>query len=173
MEFLVEFEITVPDGTPPAEVTDRVHAEASTATSAVDSEAVNSGANGSFIYRSVSPRKLVEAKLVEAHGDSESFRIEASRGTGTDVIRLIGELDIAYVDAVQEAVTRAAAPTVVLELSALRFIDAEGLSALVVAQSKINGEGRVCVLRGAKGIVLRMFEITKLDDLLEDCRELR
>jgi ABC-type transporter Mla MlaB component len=56
----------------------------------------------------------------------------------------------------------------ILDLSGLTFIDASGLQAIVNAKQHIEAEGNKFRVRGAVGIVRRIFDVTSLSPWLED-----
>ena len=91
-------------------------------------------------------------------------------GTAVDgplcIIRLAGELDLAGVEELVDVLASATGAVVVVDLSELSFIDACGVSALLVARWRVLAEGRECLLRGAKNFVQRVFEILGVDELL-------
>jgi len=86
----------------------------------------------------------------------------------TYIVWLWGELDVATADEFEQALVEAGGSQVVIDLGALTFIDARGLSALLSARRRIIGAGHGFALRGASGLVRRVFEITDLESLLDD-----
>lgn len=109
----------------------------------------------------------IECRLRE-DDPPEPFGIDVETVGDTHVARLTGELDVAYAPTVEATLTRVAGSTVVVDLSDLRFIDAGGISALVSARKQISKDGHGFRVRGARGIVRRVFEIVDLGHLLED-----
>lgn len=95
------------------------------------------------------------------------FSITISSHPGSDVVSLRGELDLVGAGGLRACLARLHAPTVVVEVSRLSFIDAAGISALVLAYTRATHEGRSLVLRGAEGIVLQVLELTGLSYLLD------
>ena len=63
-----------------------------------------------------------------------------------DVIELHGEVDFASADEVREALCATGAPTVVVELGAVDFIDSAGLRALDAANRELRAAGRTLAL---------------------------
>jgi anti-anti-sigma factor len=55
--------------------------------------------------------------------------------------------------------------TIVIELASLDFIDSAGLGMLLIAREEATKKSQTLVLRGAKGQVSRMFDLTKFDTL--------
>jgi anti-sigma B factor antagonist len=102
------------------------------------------------------------------------FAVE--RRTEGDVVRLIltGELDLAVVPQFEAEMQDAesASPRVLLiDLSALEFVDSSGLRSLVLADERAHEQGRRLAIVPGPPMVHRVFEITKLDrrlDFVED-----
>jgi anti-anti-sigma factor len=89
-----------------------------------------------------------------------------------DVIRLVvrGELDRNNAWALSEAVIRsrdARASRLVLDLSAVEFIDAGGLRALREAARLARRQRRRLVLDGPSANVVRLLRVTRLDEAFE------
>lgn len=80
------------------------------------------------------------------------------------IIYIGGDLDLAYRDQVTDALAALTAPLVIVDLSHLVFIDASGLSALLIARRRLAGRGSRLQLRGAHGLVRRVFAIAGLVD---------
>lgn len=98
------------------------------------------------------------------------FRVSLASSDGAQVVRLSGELDLAYRDELEAALASAVSggTDVVVDASHLMFIDAASLSALVAARERATSSGRRLVVRGAQGIVRRVFGVCQLDHLLGD-----
>ena len=82
------------------------------------------------------------------------------------VLRLAGEVDIAAA-AFQARVTSAldrGAPLVVVDLCDVTFFDSAGLKVLDDAQQDALSRGSRLALAGPEGRILRLFEITGLQD---------
>lgn len=54
---------------------------------------------------------------------------------------------------------------VVIELAKLEFIDSAGLGMLLIAREEAEKARRSLILRGPRGQVKRMFDVTKFDTL--------
>jgi len=63
-----------------------------------------------------------------------------------DVVELHGEVDFACTDEIREALCAAGAPTVVVALGAVDFIDSAGLRALDTANRDLRAAGRTLAL---------------------------
>jgi anti-sigma B factor antagonist len=100
---------------------------------------------------------------------SPPFTIDAARRGNTFVVRAEGELDLSECPVLERALREAEASyatRILLDLEGLTFIDAAGLSALVLAwhRSVANGN-RLRVTRG-RGNVAGMLHLTALDTVL-------
>ncbi len=99
-------------------------------------------------------------------GCATAFSITVSTEGDTQVVSLVGELDILGADRVRTALTAVSATTLVADLSELTFIDARGVSALVDAEDEIRARGNELRIVGATGLVRRVFEICGLGNHL-------
>ena len=85
-------------------------------------------------------------------------------------IALRGELDLSTVSRVEDELRRAEAsapPVVVLDLSALSFLDSTGLRTIVTADQRARKSGRRLAIVKGPDTVHRVFTITRLDERLE------
>jgi anti-sigma B factor antagonist len=85
------------------------------------------------------------------------------------VLRLQGELDICTKDCLRRAVSSALEhhpATLVLDLSALGFMDCSGLSVLVWAHELLAGQQRQLLITGSQPIVRRLICLMGLDTYL-------
>ncbi len=90
-------------------------------------------------------------------------------GEGVQVIEVHGEIDLAVVGQLRDAIGAVPAPDDVrIDLSACEFIDSTGIAAVVLARRESADAGRTLVLTAAGGQVLRLFQVAGLDrdDLL-------
>lgn len=101
--------------------------------------------------------------------NSEYFSISISFDDVVFAIELFGELDIDGVPTLEAAIARAeetSAQTILVDLSALQFIDGAGVCGLLAASRRSNGaSGRLHFLRGT-GPVERTIELCGLDERL-------
>jgi anti-anti-sigma factor len=84
-----------------------------------------------------------------------------------DGVALGGEIDIAAVDAFRaefSEVTDASRP-VAIDLRDVSFIDSSGIEALVAARRDAERAGGSVVLRAPSAAVVRVLEVTGLDDV--------
>jgi anti-sigma B factor antagonist len=91
---------------------------------------------------------------------------------GERVVRVVGELDAATAELLDDALWLASvmpADLVIVDVSRLTFMDAAGLRVMVAAHQRLVAGGRgALVIRGASGIVRRVFELTGHTVLLDD-----
>jgi anti-anti-sigma factor len=89
---------------------------------------------------------------------------------GGRLVRLAGELDVATTGPVGHGLSAVVMPgdRLVVDVSAVTFMDASGLSILVAARQRVIAGGGGLVVQGAAGIVRRLFELTGLTGLLDD-----
>jgi anti-sigma B factor antagonist len=92
---------------------------------------------------------------------------------GSDVVVVVaGDLDLATVPRLEQALTSALAVAcdvtrVVVDLRAVEFIDSSGLTALIKAHRRAGDDGRPLVLRAPSARVMRTLELTQLDSVLD------
>jgi anti-anti-sigma factor len=86
------------------------------------------------------------------------------------VVALTGELDVAGAALLEHELDRVAADhaprALVLDLSALDFMDSTGLRLVVLADARAREEGREFALVRGTPDVHRVFEITRMTDRL-------
>jgi anti-sigma B factor antagonist len=86
--------------------------------------------------------------------------LEAGRG-----FRLSGDLDIHGAHAVREALEPELHGSLVLDLSAVDFIDESGLATLLRTHKRLHDQGGSLVLRSPRGRVLKVLELTGVAEL--------
>ncbi|MGH8981473.1 MAG: STAS domain-containing protein [Acidimicrobiales bacterium] len=99
---------------------------------------------------------------------TSDFAFEVTTTDDVHVVNLYGQLDLESSAQVRESLVAVAGSTVVVDLSGLRFLDSSGIAALLGARNEIIDAGHHFELRGARGIVLRVLEVTGLTSLLRD-----
>ena len=113
--------------------------------------------------------------MSEPHGQAPANFSVASRVVdGVAVIAVTGELDAHTAPAVREAVEAVIAPgaRVVVDLSAISFLDSTGLGVFVTALKHLReGEGSLDLVI-ASPRVLKVFELTGLDVVIPIHEEL-
>lgn len=83
-------------------------------------------------------------------------------------VHLAGELDLETAAEVRWMLRRVAGSAVVVDLSRLTFIDAAGVSALLLVRRQLEAAGRRFSIRRARGPVRRVFDLSGLDHLIEE-----
>jgi anti-anti-sigma factor len=100
-------------------------------------------------------------------GDDDTFAVDVEHeaGAALALLRLAGELDTATVgelSAVLERVVADGATELRIDMAAVPFMDSTGLTALIIAQGRLEGRGVVTV-ESASSAVRRTFEVAGLD----------
>jgi anti-anti-sigma factor len=98
-----------------------------------------------------------------------SVHVAPRLGGGTDVA-VFGELDLATVGKVEEALAKAiAAPgEVVIDLRACGFVDSTGIAAIVKTALRLDEQNRRLLVKGVKERVMRTLDlsgITAMDNI--------
>lgn len=97
------------------------------------------------------------------------LRIDHERSADQYVIRLVGEMDLANVDEVRQALTAAIEgedPAVIVDMSELEFIDSTGISMLLEAQAASRRDSDRLAFRGVQAEVARTLKLTGVDEQL-------
>lgn len=90
------------------------------------------------------------------------FSIRRSADDGVCYLRLSGELDLATVEELRQALAASAGQRVVVDTTELGFIDSTGLGALVLARDE-RGPDRFALVPGPA--TERILSVTGLGDL--------
>jgi stage II sporulation protein AA (anti-sigma F factor antagonist) len=86
---------------------------------------------------------------------------------GVAVVRVLGELDLATCERIEEAFTSAAsAPRVIVDLTGCTFLDSSGVRVLVTAHRDASTVGGGVELVASDPNILRVLEITSLNTVL-------
>lgn len=96
------------------------------------------------------------------------FTMKVTDDRGVHHVRIHGEIDLAGAPTLRRRLVEIAGSTLDVDLSGVTFLDAAGMSALLDARSAVTRAGHGFRLRGARGIVRRVFALTGLDQLLDD-----
>jgi anti-sigma B factor antagonist len=98
--------------------------------------------------------------------DPQPFSYQIESGSGTTVLRLLGELDMAASPTLREVLDdlqHTDAGEIVIDLRGLSFLDSMGLAALVEAHSAgQDGHRTVSFIKGGRS-VQRVFAVTEMD----------
>lgn len=95
------------------------------------------------------------------------FTVAVGSCSGVDEVWLSGELDVQTAPQFRDALAGLGG-TIVVDVSNLQFIDAAGLSALVLANQRGAQPSGLLSVRGARGLVRRVIEVGGLGTLLAD-----
>ena len=98
----------------------------------------------------------------------DHFVVEVTDACVPIVVRCRGGLDFAYADGLRDAFAGITERDVVVDLRRLTFVDSTGLSALLSARRALLDVGGTVSIRGASGLVRRVFEAAELADVLDD-----
>ncbi|MCW2706613.1 MAG: hypothetical protein JWM22_455 [Frankiales bacterium] len=101
------------------------------------------------------------------------FQVKAaSAESGTAVVRVAGELDVAALPQLRDVLAQAAcgATKVRVDLSEVTFLDAGVVGALLAARSTIAAGGARLVAVGACGMPARVVQLCGAQGVLEDER---
>jgi anti-sigma B factor antagonist len=96
--------------------------------------------------------------------------------TGTPVVSVMGEVDLATVPALAQTlggVVDDRTGDVIVDLTGCRFLDSRGLGALIAIRVRLERSDRRLALVLANQSVLRIFQITQLDEVFEIYPSLR
>ena len=96
-------------------------------------------------------------------------RIEPVQWDGEGRVALIGEIDIANVDDAEAALTPMAASgaPLVLDLVGLTYCDSQGVAMLFRLARQARDRGGALTVANPQGIVSRVLEITRLDEVVD------
>ncbi len=100
---------------------------------------------------------------------SDYLAITAEHDGQRYVLRLKGELDVCNKEQLRRAVSIALeddVPLLVMDLSALAFMDCSGLSVLAWAQERLIAQRRQLRVTGCQPIVRRLISLTGLETYL-------
>ena len=98
----------------------------------------------------------------------EGFQVAVEREGEAAIVRPLGELDLATVGQLQDALgaLREEGTPVVLDLEGLTFIDSSGLRLLLTASAAAEDAGQELTMRGGQPNVARTLELCGVLDHL-------
>jgi anti-sigma B factor antagonist len=102
-------------------------------------------------------------------GSDEQLSIATTVESSMARVALTGELDVDTAPRVADELTALAGQevkAVVVDVSALTFIDSTGLRALLAGRERLHESTASFALEGATGVVERVLELTGLGDLM-------
>jgi anti-anti-sigma factor len=99
---------------------------------------------------------------------NDELSIRTSREGTTTTVAAEGEIDLSTVDELRSAVTDAAdgVETLLLDLTAVEFIDSAGLGGLLELRSTLRSRAVTLQISADEGPVRQAMEITGLSELL-------
>ena len=117
------------------------------------------------------PVRHQEGDLMVAENIAPLFSVSSRREYRWSVVDVAGEVDLATAPALRDCLMEVASvhdrpPSVIVDLSDVRFCDASGLGVLVDAHKRIQRRGGRLRLICPEGQVLRLIRITGLTRLL-------
>ena len=101
--------------------------------------------------------------MTDAHSETLTLDVQSDPSATTVVVA--GEIDVhtsRLLDDAMERLTHDGAPSVVLDMAGVGFIDSSGLRALLTAQRTFEGAGTKFALRNLGPAMLRLLEVTGL-----------
>ena len=117
-----------------------------------------------------SKRANLSARCVTP-GASQRFVAATERlDSGTPVVSVIGEVDIATAPAFEQTLLGVAenlTGEAIVDLSGCSFLDTKGLKALIATKARLEPPNRPLAVVLSNPSVLRTFEITGFDELVE------
>jgi anti-sigma B factor antagonist len=100
-------------------------------------------------------------------GTSRDFDVQTETTPGGPaVLRVFGELDLATVPRLEEALAAVSADLTVIDLSSCTFLDSSGVRALATAGQELSEAGRRFSLVASDPGLLRVLDITGVDTVL-------
>jgi anti-anti-sigma factor len=78
--------------------------------------------------------------------DGATLDISRSHVEGIDVVMVDGEVDLTNAEGVHEAVVATSAPTVVLDLTSVAYLDSSGIRAIDQAHRQLEGDKRALLI---------------------------
>ena len=100
----------------------------------------------------------------------KTFDVKTEDRGGAVLLKLTGELDISSAAKVEDELSRVEPrkpEQIVLDLSALDFMDSTGLRLLIAADARARDEGRRLTIVKGPEPVQRVFRITRLEERLD------
>ena len=97
------------------------------------------------------------------------LRVDYSTEADTAAIEAHGEIDLATVSSLRNAIThsiQAGALHLTLNLNRVTYIDSSGLGALIGAHKRLHATGGTLTIRCSQSRTLRLLQITGLDRVL-------
>jgi anti-anti-sigma factor len=114
------------------------------------------------------PRVLAGSEASVANVEASDLTIRVEHHDGEWFLGLYGELDLVSAAAFDDELERAieATPTIIVDLSALQFVDSAGMRSLVVACRRAEAERRKLRFLRPPRDVARVLKLTGIDEML-------
>jgi anti-sigma B factor antagonist len=97
----------------------------------------------------------------------EDFSLLVERNGHGPVVRVSGEIDIATAPMLRERLDSLDGQAVTIDFSAVTYMDSSGVNLLVAAVKRAHDGGGVApILRGVQPRQMRIFEVTRVAELL-------
>ena len=99
---------------------------------------------------------------------AEPLTLESVPGPnpGSRILRLTGPLVLNHLFDFQAAIRSDPPPTLILDLTAVPYMDSAGMGAIINYFVSCQRNGRRLIVAGVNGRVLELFKMTKVDGLL-------
>ena len=98
----------------------------------------------------------------------DHFAVEVTDAALPVIVRCRGGLDFAYTEQLRDVFAGITERDVLVDLVRLTFVDSTGMSVLLSARRTLLDVGGKLTIRGATGLVRRVFEAAELADVLND-----
>jgi stage II sporulation protein AA (anti-sigma F factor antagonist) len=90
-----------------------------------------------------------------------------SARNGTEIVEVAGELDLTNAENFEHALATTSARVVIVDLSALGFVDSSGMRTIDQAHRRLSGEGRTLLIVAPPGSTARWtFDVAGFDTTL-------
>jgi anti-sigma B factor antagonist len=110
---------------------------------------------------------MPEASDRGAGGLEEQLRVEVLNGSGPVEVLLSGDIDLGTESRLTAALADLAGRDVIVDLSAVGFIDSTGLTSLLTGHRAITDAGGTLVLRKPSAMAARLLAVTAVDTVLK------
>lgn len=104
---------------------------------------------------------------LDVRTDTPEFTVTVATRDEVHEVTVSGELDVSSASLLREELLKLGPKPVVVDVSNLEFIDAAGLSALVLAAWRDDLPRGQFIVRGAHGLVRRVIVAGELEGLLD------
>jgi anti-sigma B factor antagonist len=98
------------------------------------------------------------------------FDVDVSDQDGWTLLRVTGELDVATAPRLRQEAVRVVSEgrlQLVMDLSGVDFLDSTGLGVIIGVLKRVRGHGGELVLAGLSPQVSKVFEITRVSEIVQ------